>query len=630
MKQKMNEKERLLRKARRTKTTEDWDRFKTSRNQCNNHLRKAKQQYHQNLLTENRNSPRAFWKTIKSIFPSQKDSSSSSPVTLLKGADGTSLSSNAETFCHFFSSVAKRLKQASQPLQDFIWKMPIGSKKITNCIFKFDYVSKIFVEKELKSFKRHKATGVDNIPTNLLKDSAAVIAKPLAYIINLSLSTGTVPTEWKTARITPIHKSGDVTKADNYRPISILPAVSKILEKAVQKQLLNHLEENNLLSDSQFGYRKKRSTELATALFLDSIRKAADTGCLTGAVFIDLSKAFDTIGHSTLIRKLRDYGVKQIELDWFTDYLFGRFQYVNYENKQSEKYPINCGVPQGSILGPILFLIFFDDIDEILHNSNIVKFADDTVIYASNKDKETIEHQLNEDLKRIQEFFAENELIANLKKSKTESILFGTAKKLSTAGKVNLQLGNTTINNTETYKYLGTTLDSHLNLDVHFSKAYKKTSTQLRLLSKIRKHLTDDATKTVIKSYIQPSIMFNCLANLNLNNTQIKKLKSMSRRITSLSSTTIIDFNKEIKKHAATVVRKCIDKSVCENFQNYFKLRSHTMNTRNNNISIELPKCKLEFSKRSFYYMGAKIYNGLPKEIRESEGDNFYKVLKSF
>ena len=117
--------------------------------------------------------------------------------------------------------------------------------------------------------------------------------------------------------------------------------------------------------------------------------------------------------------------------------------------------------------------------------------------------------------------------------------------------------------------------------------------------------------------------MFNCLSNLKLNNTQINMLKSISRRIISVSSTTIIDFNKEIEKHASKTVRKCIDKSVCENFHNYFKLRSHNMNTRNNNISIELPKCKLEFSKRSFYYMGAKIYNGLPREIRESEGKNF-------
>ena len=147
---------------------------------------------------------------------------------------------------------------------------------------------------------------------------------------------------------------------------------------------------------------------------------------------------------------------------------------------------------------------------------------------------------------------------------------------------------------------------------------------------KIRKHLTDDAVEIVVKSYVQPSVMFNCLANLKLNNTQINKLKSISRRITSLSSTTVIDFHKEIKKHAAKIVRKCIDKSVCENFHNYFKLRSHNLNTRNNNISIELPKCRLEFSKCSFYYMGARIYNELPREIREVEGEKFYKVLKSF
>ena len=486
-------------------------------------------------------------------------------------------------------------------------------------------MSKLFVERELKSLKRNKATGVDNIPTNLLKDSASEISRPLSHIINLSLRTGIVPNEWKIARLTPIHKSGDVTKADNYRPISILPVVSKIMERAVQKQLKDYLEENKLLSDTQFGYRKKRSTELATSLILDEIRKAGDNGCLTGAVFIDLSKAFDTIGHSTLIRKLQDYGVNGNELQWFIDYLFGRLQYISYANEQSKCYPITCGVPQGSILGPILFLIFFD---QILKHSSVVKFADDTVIYVSDKNKCYIESQLNSDLQSISRYFADNELIIILKKSRTEALLFGTSKRLSNTGKLNLLFGDTPINTTDMYKYLGTTLDCHLNLHHQFDKTYKKTTTQLKLLSKIRKHLTGDATEAAVRAYIVPTVMFNCLANLNLNNTQIQKLESISNRITSLSSTTFINFEKERQKYAAKMVRKCLDKSVCENFHQYFKVKSHSMNTRNNNISIELPKCKLEFAKHSFYYMGAKIYNGLPIEIRNIDDDSFYKVLK--
>ena len=138
----------------------------------------------------------------------------------------------------------------------------------------------------------------------------------------LSLRTATVPTSWKTALITPIHKNGSKTDANNYRPISVLPVVSKILEKTVQYQLMDYLEKNHLLSEKQFGYRRKRSTELAATLFADNIRKESDKGLVSGALFIDLSKAFDTLGHGNLLRKLELFGIKGIALKWFTDYLF--------------------------------------------------------------------------------------------------------------------------------------------------------------------------------------------------------------------------------------------------------------------------------------------------------------------
>ena len=240
---------------------------------------------------------------------------------------------------------------------------------------------------------------------------------------------------------------------------------------------------------------------------------------MTGALFIDLTKAFDTIGHSTLINKLNDYGVKEKELKWFTDYLFGRFQFVTYDNESSERHPVTCGVPQGSVLGPILFLIFFDDFDNILKHSNVIKFADDTVIYVSNKNKTNIENQLNEDLERISKYFHDNELIINLKKSKTESLLFGTAKRLATAGYMNLTYRNIPINYTNTYKYLGTLLDNRLALNIEFSRLHKKASNKVKLITKVRKHLTDKATRTVINSYVKRTIMFSFLVNLNLNNT---------------------------------------------------------------------------------------------------------------
>ena len=186
----------------------------------------------------------------------------------------------------------------------------------------------------------------------MLKDVASEIAKPISYIINLSLMSKQVPTDWKIAQILPVHKNGSITDVSNYRPISILTVISKILGRAVHHQLMAYLERNKLLSDKQFGYRRKRSTELATALF-DSTRRSSDNGLLSGAAYLDLSKAFDTLNHGNLYEKMKSYGVTGLALTWFTDYLFQRFQVVKLNREFSNPRPQTCGVPPDSILGPI-------------------------------------------------------------------------------------------------------------------------------------------------------------------------------------------------------------------------------------------------------------------------------------
>ena len=175
-------------------------------------------------------------------------------------------------------------------------------------VFKFRNVSISEVERRLRTLKSTKSTGCDNLPPRLLKDSASNIASPLTHIINLSMQTGLFPSEWKSAKITPIHKSGSRSNFDNYRPISVLPAISKVMD---------FLNENRLLSKNQFGFRPKMSTELAAVKFIDEIRMSVDKGNLAGAVFIDLTKAFDTISHSKLLGKLPQYGITGVELDWF-------------------------------------------------------------------------------------------------------------------------------------------------------------------------------------------------------------------------------------------------------------------------------------------------------------------------
>jgi len=255
-----------------------------------------------------------------------------------------------------------------------------------------------------------------------------VLSVPLSHVINLSLDTGQFPQEWKAAKIIPLHKSGSTTIFDNYRPISVLPIVSKVIEKIVHKQLMNFLDENKLLSTRQFGFRAKMSTELAATLLLDDIRKNVDKGQLVGAVFVDLSKAFDTISHSKLLTKLPSYGIDGKERTWFEDYLFNRSAQVSYNDVLSEAQQLKSGVPQGSILGPLLFVLFFNDITDII-DTNIVKYADDTVIYWADKDVTNLSKILTNEMAKLEKWMDENELILNAKKGKTEVLVFGTAQR---------------------------------------------------------------------------------------------------------------------------------------------------------------------------------------------------------
>ena len=379
----MNERDKLLRKCRKTKTDLDISQYKQKRNEVNIALRKAKSTYSKILLSESSNNPNKFWKTIKSIYPSKANMGTSAHSFDLEDGKTNEPKRVADGLCDFFASIVTTLRKTTTSLYNFVWMPPTPITNRTKCKFKFRPVSRLEVEQDLKSIKRGKSTGTDNLPPGLLKDALCRISAPLAYLINLSLQTGTFPTDWKQAKIVPIHKSGSLNSFDNFRPISILPVLSKIIEKAVYREDMAFLEAKKLISQSQFGFRPKLPTELAGTLLFDNIRQHVDEGNLVGATFIDLSKASDTISHSNLLKKLPQYGMCDEELRWFTDYLFHRSMVVSYGSCLSSKREILTGVPQGSILGPLLFILFFNDITDVVDTAKIVIYVDDSVVYVA-------------------------------------------------------------------------------------------------------------------------------------------------------------------------------------------------------------------------------------------------------
>ena len=394
----------------------------------------------------------------------------------------------------------------------------------------------------------------------------------LTHIINLSLSTGVFPTQWKNARIVAVHKSGSKSSLDNCMPISILPVLSKTIEKLVHQQLMKFLDENRFLSEFQFGFRWKMSTELAATLFLDNIRKNVDKGYMVGATFVNLSKAFDTINHPKLIAKPHSYGLNGIELEWFTNDLFNRNAQVSFKGSLSNPQKMKGGVPQGSSLGPLLFILFFNDIAYSTKGVGTIKYADDTVVYVAGKGIKEINAKLSNAMAELSAWFSENELILNLKKGKTEALLFGTAQRIRKCTEPLCILHeNDQINITSTYEYLGVQLDSSLNLNSDFDAKDKKASGRLRLSAKIRNHLNIESAKAIYCSMVLPVLTYCGILNLKLNGTQENKQNSFHNRAMQLiarkRSCEVISPVNAIKRRACELVQNVLQNNVCHAFK---------------------------------------------------------------
>ena len=265
--------------------------------------------------------------------------------------------------------------------------------------------------------------------------AAPFVSSSLAHICKLSLNNSKFPDDWKKAKVTPIFKSGDKSNVSNYRPISVLPIISKIIERTVHNQLYAYLCSRNILSDSQSGFRPNHSTTTTLLEVQDYILNNMDKGFATGAIFLDLKKAFDTVSHEILINKLASYGIKDNELDWFKSYLCNRSQAVHGNSFLSDFKTYNIGIPQGSILGPLLFIIFVNCLPDVV-TCKTVMYADDTSLMCKAKNVDDLKAQLESNLKGVANWFKANKLTLNV--DKTKFMVFGTNHVLDHCNNMNL------------------------------------------------------------------------------------------------------------------------------------------------------------------------------------------------
>ena len=457
-------------KGRKTRSHYHWQMYRKLRNHINRLERRLKSEHFCRMIKENKNDSSRVWKCLKDALPQSANQS----VAVIKYGKKV-LSSPvqvAEVFNKHFTSIGQKLAVA-------FGKGNKGAREIlqrkTDKSFQLDLVTSNFVKIQLQNLKTNKAIGLDKISARLLKDSADIMAPSLQALINKSCLQGKFPNSWKSAKVIALFKSGDKSSCDNYRPISILPTISKIIERAVHQQFYDFLQVNNLLFKDQFGFRNKMSTTSALLKFTDSLLESMDEGRVSGVVYLDLRKAFDTVDHSLLLLKLTEYGVSKACLKWFRSYLSQRSQQTSVGDALSSKRSVTIGVPQGSVLGPLLFLVFINNLPLSVKYSNKILFADDTAIYCSRKNCNEIQNKMNEDLALVKKWLNDNRLTLNVTKSKF--VLVGGKQQLKRFQDLSLKIEEDELSRESSYNYLGITINENMTWGItllHCSKKWQK------------------------------------------------------------------------------------------------------------------------------------------------------------
>ena len=393
--------------------------YKTYRNKFNKIKNAAKKYYYSKEFNEHKGNLRYSWKLIKEVINKNKvkmelPDNFKQNETLISDPVEISNKFN-EYFINVGPKLADRIQNNNVNFATFL-----GERSV-NSIF-LDAVTEKEVETEISNLNSNKSCGHDEIPPKLVKEISKQIVKPLTHIYNQSLLTGVVPNELRIALVTPVLKANSKDEFSNYRPISVLPCFSKFLEKIMYKRVVKYLDKHNMLFQSQYGFRKKHSTNLATIELVTKILQAIDNSEYTIGVFLDLAKAFDTVNHEILLKKLEHYGIRGIALEWFQNYLTNRKQMVKYKSEKSDSLTIKCGVPQGSVLGPLLFLVYMNDISRCSEILSIILFADDTNLFLSHKNLVTLKETMNRELSKIASWLSANKLSLNIKK--THFIIF--------------------------------------------------------------------------------------------------------------------------------------------------------------------------------------------------------------
>jgi hypothetical protein len=619
---------RAFKKAKRLGYEVLWDRYHELNNKYHDEVNLAKENYDKkrniSLRDNSAKSKKTWWKTVKQLLGFSKDSSIPSLV------DGTSVVTDnkgkAELLNNFFTSHSN-VDTSGANLPD---NMHVPQQTISTVILNEKEVVDI-----IQSLDPEKAIGPDGVSPKLLKICAPMIAPSLTKLFNLSLKTCKFPNSWKFANVMPIFKKGDTSDVNNYRPVSLLSCLSKVFEKAIFKHVFNFLRENLVISIHQSGFLPGDSTINQLVNLYHTFSKALDDKKDVHIVFCDISKAFDRVWHDGLLYKLKKVGISGDLLHWFNDYLKNRKQKVVLNGQASTYSDIRAGVPQGSVLGPLLFLIYINDIVDNV-NGNIKLFADDTVLFIDVDKDDTAKEVLQQDLQALLDW--SNQWLVKFNSTKTVQMKMSLKKCVTIP---ELLMGNSKLENMESHKHLGLTISNNLSWKKHINNICIRANRQLDIMKRLKYSVDRRTLEIVYFSFIRPLLEYGSVIWDNcdqIDATLIENVQLDAGRVVSgaIRGTSHDAIYRELGWEPLKIRRErqqilLFHKMIYGQCPEYLiqlvpgrGTNLHNYNTRNQTNLLTM-RCRTEQYRQSFIPKLVRLWNLLPKETTSIDDFSMFK-----
>ena len=590
------------------------------RNKLTAQIRKAKASYFENRFNMCKGNIKETWNTINSTIKKQKVSNQ---VVIYENDNIVHNNDVPHKFIEYYSNIANTI----------VSEIPIVNENVESYLGDANASSFFMcpiINQEVENAIRDlndNGCGIFKIATSVLKEVKSTISNTLSIIYNMCIEHGYFPEELKIGCITPVYKKGDKSNISSYRPICSLSSFSKIFEKIVYNRMLNFIEKHEILSKSQFGFRKNVSTETALANFIDYVHKGLTAKHNVGAIFMDLSRAFDVMDHNILEIKLKHYGFRGTFLKFLMSFVRNRKYFVNINGMNSHTRTVNIGVPQGSTLGPLLFLLYINDMKNCSSILQFTQFADDTTSTYSCKNLLDLQQTLEREILKVTHWLAANKLILNL--TKTHCMLFTFKRKQQNLA---IQINNTYIEEKTVTSFLGVQIDNKLNWKAHIAHICNKVSKAIAILRFVRYYYPNNILKMIYMSLIYSHINYCNLiwgaAEVGIIEPLFILQKKSIRIITKspyLEHTTplfeslkLLTVYQVYTLNCSLFMYKCLKFNYCPNFKTMIHRNSnyYDYNTRHRNLFRISQRIRLRICQRSFLNTGINIWNSLDPEMK--------------